>query len=137
MFIIADPTQGDLAAIEEGLAEATESGRFVAVVRDVLTVVTPAEDSEGTPVTIQVWDRPPALDDFGADHEVELDLVVGRRLEVGLVSGPWPRWTASRPATTECGSPGAGSPGSTSSTASTASRTGSCCGREPHRRARP
>jgi hypothetical protein len=93
MFVVADPTLGDLAAMQDGLAEATESSRFVAVVRDVLTVVTPAEDSDGTPVTIHIWDRPPGPDngdvgDVGADHEVELDFDISSgRLEVWLVGG--------------------------------------------------
>jgi len=96
MFNVTDPTLGDLEATEEGLTEATESSRFVAVVRDVLTVVTPAEDSVGTPVTIQVWDRLPdphdlaadEADEAAADHEVELDIdVASGRLEVWLVSG--------------------------------------------------
>lgn len=88
MFVVADPTRGDLAAIQGGLAEATGSLRFVAVVRNVLTVVTPAEDSDGTPVTVQVWDRRQEPDG-DADHEVELDLTVaGDRLEVWLAGGP-------------------------------------------------
>ena len=89
MFVLTDPTLGDPAAMAEGLAEATASRRFVAVVRDVLTVVTPAEDSVGTPLTVSVRDRPPAGAAHDVEHEVELDLAVaGGRLEVWLVSGP-------------------------------------------------
>jgi len=75
-FWLHDGT-GDGARAGDALDDATASGRFVGTAGGVVTVVTPSEDSTGTPVEVEVWQaEPPSEDPAGPgwDHEVDLDL---------------------------------------------------------------
>ena len=83
-FTVADEQLNELDAGAEALDGALASPARVAAVRDVLVVLSPAADTDETPVALEVWSARPPAETAGWDHEVELDLLVpSGRLTVG------------------------------------------------------
>ncbi|MEU4689490.1 hypothetical protein [Actinoplanes sp. NPDC023714] len=77
---------GDPDALERAFDEAVASGRFVGTAGGVVAVATPAEDSAGTPITVELWAAEMVDDTW--DHEVDIDLdVPGDGLAVRTTAG--------------------------------------------------
>jgi len=65
---------GATARVEEAVAEAIVSGRFVAVAAGVLAIMTPGQWNDDTPVRVELWPHEPVDDRDDWDHEVDVDL---------------------------------------------------------------